>query len=87
MEGSGAEHVRLRLSTAALGPPWQVPEQGPQERVRPRLRLGLLNQSSGELCVGPDENSTIFGQSGPSLKYEKSHVVFKAFTRLLVRLP
>lgn len=30
MEGSGAEHVRLRLSTAALGPPWQVPEQGPQ---------------------------------------------------------
>ena len=40
--------------------------------MRPRLRLGLLNQSSGELCVGPDENSTIFGQSGPSLKYEKS---------------
>lgn len=30
MEGSGAEHVRLRLSTGALGPPWQEPEQAPQ---------------------------------------------------------
>lgn len=30
MEGSGAEHVRLRLSTGMLGPPWQEPEQGPQ---------------------------------------------------------
>lgn len=30
MEGSGAEHVRLRLSIGALFPPWQEPEQGPQ---------------------------------------------------------
>lgn len=30
MEGSGAVHVRLRLSTGALEPPWQEPEQGPQ---------------------------------------------------------
>lgn len=30
MEGAGAEHVRLRFSTGALGPPWQEPEQGPQ---------------------------------------------------------
>lgn len=34
--------------------------------------LWVLNQSSGEPDKGPDENSPIFGESGPSLKYKKS---------------
>lgn len=51
MEGSGAEHVRLRLSTGALGPPWQEPEQGPQGPQAAQAPCTMMGRDEGKPSV------------------------------------
>lgn len=52
MEGSGAEHVRLRLSSDALGPLWQVPEQGPQGPQAAQAPCAVMGWGWGDAKCG-----------------------------------
>lgn len=51
MDGLGAEHVRLRISTGLLGPPWQEPEQGPQGPQAAQAPCTVAGQGGGMLSV------------------------------------
>lgn len=71
MEGSGAEHVRLRLSIGALFPPWQEPEQGPQgpqAAQDPCVGHTCLVSQASDSCAFP-------GQRPPHLGVGWSHAL------------
>lgn len=77
MEGSGAVHVRFRLSTGSLGPPlqvlWQGP-QGPQAAQAPCVGQTCWVSQSSDSCASP-------GQWPPHLGVGRSHA------RRRVRVP